>query len=208
MFTKLYMTLVLWDVLSIVSHTLLHVYVGPEHAWPVLAVVCGVCAVDRDLEMHEMVAAVYMLRFACRTAALEGSAAYLSCSLVIFVSLWAHTEAYLTMHYVFRRGVLYTAIVLAVMVRYPWNEDPLASVARLMAYTMLARRSVTGLSQDSWDVATQCIALFTAPLYALYALVIWPVAAAVHDWYGRPNASHRRRRTVWSANGIADDDMV
>ena len=203
------MKLILWDVLSVTAHSLLHMYIGTEHAWLILAVLCGVCAIDRDLEMHEVVSAIYMLRYACRTVEVDGVVAYMSCAFVLLISCWAHSEAYLTMHHMHRRGTLFAAIVLAVMVRYTWNSNPYVSITRLVAYTIVTRRSVTFLLQDTWDSSAQCIWIFAAPLYLLYAGAMWPVVVSACDWYTKSAPGKHKYRTVWSSTGIEMDmDMV
>ena len=199
------MMFVLWDVLSVTAHTLLHLYIGPEHAWLLLAVLCGVCALDRDLEMHEIVAAIYMLRFACQTVEANGIGAYLSCILVLCVSCWAHTEAFLTLHHMYRRGATYAVIILAVMIRYPWNFDPYVSIGRLVVYTVITRRYVTYLSQDTWDSSAQSIWIFSAPLYVLYAGILWPFLVAAYNWHAQSAPGKHKVRTVWSSTGIEMD---
>ena len=187
------------------AHTLLHLYIGPEHAWLTLAALCGVCAVDRDLEMHEFVAAIYMLRYACRTIQAEGMFAYMACTVVLMLACWSHSEAFLTLHHVYRRGAVYAAVMLSVMIRYPWNFDPYVSVGRLLVYTVITRRSVTYLSQDTWDSAVQCMWIFSAPLYVLYAGVAWPVLVATYSWHTTSARGTSKRRTVWSSSGIEMD---
>ena len=201
------MEVILWDVLSVTAHALLHLYIGPEHAWMTLAVLCSICAIDRDLEMHEFVAAVYMLRYACRTIQVEGLFAYMSCFVVLIISCWAHSEAFLTLHHVYRRGAVYAAVMLSVMIRYSWNFDPFVSVGRLLVYTVITRRSVTFLSQDTWDSAVQCMWIFAAPVYFLYAGVAWPVLVAAHSWHAASAPGKHKGRTVWSSSGI-EMDMV
>ena len=199
------MKVLLWDVLSVTAHALLHIYVGPQHAWLVLAILCAVCALDRDLDMHEIVAAVYMLRYACRTIEVEGVVAYLTCSVILVVSCWAHSEGFLTLHHISRRGAVYTVVVLAVMIRYPWNADPYMSVARLLFYTVITRRSVTYLLQDTWDSSAQCMWIFAAPVYVLCAGVAWPIVHAAYSWHTQSAPGKHKVRTVWSSSGVEMD---
>jgi len=200
---KFEMSPVLWDVFSITFHALLHLYIGPVNAWPAVALLCAVCAVDRDLDIHEMVAAVYILRFACSTTRVDGATAYVVCALVTIGSLSAHMPAYATLPHTYRRPVLFALVICAVMLRYPWNTDPIISVLRLIMYTAVTRYSVSVQKQDSWDAAARSIWMLSLPFY-LCALMLIPIGKQLLDalYEQRPiGASY-----TWSS--VAVDDAV
>jgi len=162
----------LWDVLSVTVHALLHTYIGPVNAWPAVAVLCAVCALDRDLDIHELVSAVYMLRYSCSTTSVSGPTAYVVCVLVTAGSAAAHMKAYMTLPHTFRRPCLFALVLASVMLRYPWNVDPMVSVLHLVLYTVVTRHRVSSLRQDSWDAAVQSIWILAAPIYACAILII------------------------------------
>lgn len=198
------MSLELWDVLSVTTHALLHLVIGQSHAWPIVAVMCAVCALDRDLEIHEIVAALYILRFSCNTVVLDGIVAYVPCLITAGVSAYAHLEAYLALGHVYRRAALFVTVVLAVMTRYTWNTTPEMSIGRLVVYTMLTRRARAILKQDSWDSSVQCVAVLCVPFYLLVVPVVWPVATALMDWYSNSGRSPEYRR-VRMREGIIEE---
>jgi len=198
------MSAVLWDVLSITVHSLLHLYVGPVNAWPAVALLCAVCAVDRDLDIHEMVSAVYILRFACSTTSIDGATAYVVCALVAAGSLCAHMPAYATLPHTGRRPFLFALLISAVMLRYPWNTDPMVSVLHLIMYTAVTRHSVSVQKQDSWDAAARSIWMLALPLY-LCALMLIPIGKQLLDalYAQRPIGP----RYIWSSVAV-DDSLV
>lgn len=196
----------LWDVLSILCHALLHIYIGPDHAWPILAVVCGVSALDRDLDIHEIVAAIYVLRFSCHTIILDTYIAYIPCLLVAAISAYAHLEAYMVLQHTLRRGTLFATVIPAVMIRYTWNSSPAVSILRLVLYTLLTRRARTLLKQDSWDVAVQCMAVLCVPLYLLAIPIAWPCLVTVSQWYNSPDGrQYPSQRRVRMNEGILEE---
>jgi len=174
------MRLLLWDVLSVSTYALLRFYIGPEHAWPIVAVLCGICALNRDLDIHELVSVVYILRYACRTDSIDGAAALCAWIVVGIVSACAHTERYTTMDHVFRRACLFCTAILSIMVRYPWNTDASMSVCRLLIYTLYTRHTVGVLKHDTWDAAVQCVWFLAVPYYAYFVLV-FPLGKAAYD---------------------------
>lgn len=193
------MTLVLWDVLSVATYTMLRFYIGAEHAWPVVAVLCSICALKRDLEIHELVSVVYMLRYACRTDSIAGTAAWCACIAVGMASAFAHTDTYAALDYVIRRASLFCTAVLSIMLRYAWNTDPLESVFRLTVYTLYTRYLVSTLKYDPWDAAVQCIWLLSVPIYA-YSILLMPFAQ---------NAYASLTRAKWGYGGpIGAVDIV
>ena len=198
------MALELWDVLSVTTHALLHLAIGQSHAWPIVAVLCAVCALDRDLEIHEIVAVIYMLRFSCNTVVLDGIIAYVPCLITAAVSAYAHLEAYLSLHHKYRRAALFVTAVMAVMTRYTWNTTPEVSIGRLVVYTLLTRRARAILQQDSWDSAVQCIAVLCVPLYLLIVPVAWPAVTALMDWYSN-NGNFSGYRRVRMREGIIEE---
>lgn len=175
----------LYDVLSVVTYALLRFYIGAEHAWPVVALMCAVCAADRDMDIHEVVSAVYMLRFACRTDSITGTPAYCACLVAGALSLGSSATGYTDLSHVYRRVCLFVAVVLSVMVRYPWNADAHMSVCRLLAYTLCTRYMVGSLGRDPWDAAVQCMWLLALPMYT-YALIMYPVGVYVASLAAAP----------------------
>ena len=132
------------------------------------------CSLDRDMDMHEMVQALYMLRYTCNTVVLAGNTGYLMCVLVVGISMWARSARYQRYGHIVRRATVASAIFLAVLVRYEWNADPMFSVVRLAVFVVTTRVSVTTYSMDSWDAALQAIWLFVVPAYA-YLMVVFQV---------------------------------
>jgi len=163
-----------WDVAATVAYALLRIYIGIDHAWPIVVLLALSCSLDRDMQLHEMVQGLYMLRYTCNSVHLKGSPAYIMCVLAVGLSIWARSTRYQRYGHVVRRAVVSTSIFLAVLVRYDWNMDPVLSVIRLAAYVAATRVSVTHYKLDSWDAALQAMWLFVVPIYA-YVLVVFQI---------------------------------
>ena len=63
----------LWDVLVIAMWTSMQLVMGVRFTWPIVVVISCVCMRNRDLEIHECVAALYMLRHTCGAVAVPTS---------------------------------------------------------------------------------------------------------------------------------------
>ena len=194
-----------WDVLSVMCHAMLHLFIGSAHAWPVVALTCGASALHRDLDIHELVAAIYMLRFACNTITLVDHIAFVPCMLVAVVSSVAHLDAYTCASYYIRRATLFAAVIPAVMIRYTWNSTPYGSILRLLVYTVISRHSRTQLQIDSWDVAVQCLALLCVPLYLLVIPAAWPCFVLASEWYSRAHGVLPVKRSLRVRAGILEE---
>ena len=184
------MTVTLWDVLSVVTYAMLRFYIGPEHAWPVVTVLCAVCYADRDIDINELLSAAYMLRFACHTELIERAPAYFACLVAGSVCLAAHTRAYASLGHVYRRSCLFGVALLSIMVRYPWNTYATTSVFRLIVFTVATRYLVTAKDKDPWDSSLQCMWVLALPMQA-YVILLYPVGVYVNGLRLRTRLAYR-----------------
>jgi hypothetical protein len=154
---------VFWDVLSVVVQTLLHYHVGAEYAWAVVFSLVSLCCVDRDLEVHEMLAAVFMLRSACASMLVRGDSAWVMAALVVLGCASSCTHGYLKLSHVFRRPFTCTLAASSVVLRYEWNVNPAVSVLHLALFNLITRYKTVYRAIDSWDAAAQSLWLLALP---------------------------------------------
>jgi len=157
---------VFWDVLSVVVQVLLHYQAGAQYAWAAVFLLVSLCCVDRDMEVHEMFAAVFMLRSACDSLVVRGNAAWVMAALVIFGSAGAHAGSYLGLPHVFRRPFSCTLAASSVMLRYEWNVSPAVAVLHLALFNLISRYKIVYRAIDSWDAAAQSLWLLALPTSA------------------------------------------
>lgn len=160
-----------WDVAAVLTYAILRTYTGIEHAWEIVVLLGFACCLDRDMEIHEAIQALYMLRFSCHTIEIDSAPAYTLCLLVTIMSLCSQTERYQMQGHMVRRAFVGAATFFAVLVKYEWNSSPLLSVVRLLFYVCTTRISVSDAGMDSWDAALQSLWLFVVPIY-FYLFVI------------------------------------
>jgi len=152
-----------WDVLSVVVQVLLHYHSGAQYAWAAVFLLVSMCCVNRDLEVHEMFAAVFMLRSACSSLLVSGNGAGVMAAFVIFCSVGAHAGSYLAMPHVFRRPLTCTLAASSVMLRYEWNVSPAVAVLHLALFNLITRYKIVYRAIDSWDAAAQSMYLLALP---------------------------------------------
>ena len=177
----------LWDVASVTTYGIIRMYVGVRHAWPIVVTVALACSLDRDMEFHEMVHMLYMLRKTCGSVHLHGSVGYMMCTVLLSVCIWSRSLNYASRGHVIRRATVSVAIFLSILVHYDWNDNHLFSVARLLVYIVLTRASLCSPNTfDTWDVAVQNMWLFVVPSYAYLFLLLQVIGYHVF-----PSASGR-----------------
>lgn len=186
-----------WDVAALATYLLLHVYGGIDHAWEIVAVLGFACSLDRDMHIHELIAAAYMVRNSCHTVQFSGSVGYIMCVLVVSASMCAQTARYQQQGHMVRRAAVGTATFLSVLVQYDWNINSPFSVVRLFAFVATTRLAVSEYDMDSWDAAVQAIWLLIVPAYA-YVLVAFQFIAKV--WRTWP--------LVWKRHKASDACLV
>jgi hypothetical protein len=154
---------VYWDVLSVVVQVLLHYQVGPQFAWAAVFLLVSLCSVDRDMAVHEMFAAVFMLRSACDSLIVRGYAAWVMAALVVCGSVGARADSYLTQPHMFRRPFSCTMAACSVMLRYQWNVTPAVAVMHLALFNAISRCRIVYRAMDSWDAAAQSLWILALP---------------------------------------------
>lgn len=161
-----------WDVAALLTYAFLRTHAGIEHAWEIVIVVAFGCCLDRDMEIHECIAALYMLRYSCHTIQLDSALSYILCVVVTTMSYCARLEHYQLQKHQVRRTAVGIATFLAVLVKYKWNENHVFSIVRLTFFVCTTRLSVSDYSMDSWDAALQSLWLFVVPIYFYSFLVV------------------------------------
>lgn len=189
-----------WDVLCITTSALLHAVLGMQHALLAVVFICGIDALDRDLVINEVTAALYLLQHTCGTVQLPTVPGYFAALLTIALSLWSRSSTYLRLGHVERRGCLLLSYFSSVLIYYPWHDGSLASVVRLAMFVLSTRYGIVKGSIDPWDISVQYMWIFVVPVYVCGLL---PITAAV-QWYG-VSAKYRRSATVWTTNGVCEE---
>jgi len=189
-----------WDVLCITTSALLHAVLGMQHALLAVVFICGIDALDRDLAINEVTAALYLLQRTCGTVQLPTVPGYFAALLTCGLSLWSRSSTYLRLGHVQRRGCLLLSYFSSVLIYYPWYDGSLASVVRLTMFVISTRYGIVKGSIDPWDISVQYMWIFVVPVYVCGLL---PITAAM-QWHG-VGAKCRRSATVWTVSGVCED---
>ena len=182
----------LWDVLCIFSYSLLQSVVGVKHAWPITAVAAGVSSIDRDMLINEVAAAAFMLRQACGAARVETGPTVLITLYAGALACVAHMQAYLKLHYTYRRAAVLNALATSTLLLHGESDPAWLSVVRLVMFVSVTRYDHAVLNLDAWDTTAQKVWLLIVPWYALLLFVVYPF------WYYKkkklPSALHTKRK--------------
>jgi hypothetical protein len=165
----------LWDVLGVFSYSLLQYLIGLQHAWPVTAVAAGLSSVDRDMLINEIASAAYMLRQACGAARVTTGPTVIITMYAGFLAFIAHTDKYLSLHHMYRRASVLSALATSTLLLHGSADPPWLSVLRLLTFVATTRYDITILRVDPWDSTAQKVWLLIVPWYAMILAVFYPV---------------------------------
>ncbi len=191
-----------WDVLSVVVQWLLHYQVGAQYAWASVFFLVSLCSVDRDLDVHEIFAAIFMLRMACTSLLVSGKSAWVMAALVVAGSAGAHTHGYLGLPHVFRRPFVCTLAASSVILRYEWNVGPANAVLHLALYNLVTRYKIVYRTIDSWDASAQSLWLLALPTSACAIGFLFMIAEGCNRFY-QPKLQRTTRIYQCLDDGVA-----
>lgn len=165
----------IWDVLCLFSFLLMHCLVGLHHAWPITALACGVSSIERDMFIHEITAAAFMLRHACGAARVTLGPTVLITFFSLTLAICAHSSAYSSLHCTYRRSVVLCALACSTLLLHGTSDPPWLSITRLVGFVCLTRYDTGCRYLDPWDSTAQkvwiliipCEGIWLSPLYYL-----------------------------------------
>lgn len=182
----------IWDVLCLFSFLLMHCLVGLRHAWPITALACGISSIERDMLIHEIAAAAFMLRHACGAARVTLGPTFLITFFSVALAVCAHSSKYLSLHFTYRRSVVLCAMACSTLLLHGTSDPQWLSITRLVGFVCLTRYDTTSMHLDPWDSTAQKVWLLIIPcegiwLSPLYYLLYCKSTHCV------PTANRRRR---------------
>jgi hypothetical protein len=189
----------LWDVLVVSAWASMVFYLDVRYVWPCIVASACVCMRSRDLEVHEALLAMFMMRHAC--GAMRAPTPWLSAP-VIAVGIWSRFGSYLGRDPMTRRLYTLLSIFICLALLHSTADKSWVSFIRLLLYTCTTRQAVFN-SMDSWDASAQSMWLLCCPPYALFLIV-----PQVND---QLSIYPPRRRTkvndIWTAHGVAAETV-
>ena len=187
-----------YDVLMISGWVAMQLTHDMHYVW--LLVVCTgcYCMHDRDLGVHEVLVALYLLRHTC--GALRSPTAFLAVPVVALAAL-SRFKAYLSATVlVRRRAVLFFAAVCLTLL-HETADAYWVAIARVMLYIFTTRHA-TVHDVDPFDAVAQSMWILCAPSYALCLVVL-----QLNDMLAVYPMHRRRSRVVWTAHGISQEEV-
>lgn len=193
----------LWDVLVTMCWLLLVVYVDVKYAWPCVVAIACICMRTRDLQAHECLLALYMLRHAC--GAMRSPSEWMSVP-ILALGVCARFNVYLELSALQRRFYTIVAVYICLALLHSTEDKHYVAVLRLVSYTVLTRYAVCGTT-DTWDAIAQCVWILCCPAVALVLLVL-QVNDTISMGPCDPLPSRRRAKPViWTAHGVAPQEV-
>lgn len=169
-----------------------------RYTWPMVVVAACISMRTRDLEAHECVVALYMLRHTC--GAMQSPTAWL-CLPVMALGTWSRLKQYQCLPPLTRRACVLAASTLCLVLLHTVTDAPWTACARVVLYVGTTRQACVNRS-DSWDAVAQSMWLLSVPSYALY-LVIFQLNDALSIYPPRRKLSS----CVWTTHGIAHEEV-
>lgn len=160
--------LVLWDVLTISAWLIMQLVLGVRYTWPVVVLSSCTCMRNRDLEAHECIIALYMLRHTC--GAIPAPTMWLAIPSVL-LGVWARFNSYCTMEVLHRRICVLTGAAICLLLLHHTADVPWVSCTRVVLYVATTRHAVLN-NADPWDAVAQSIWLLCVPAFVLVIVVV------------------------------------
>lgn len=189
----------LWDVLVVSAWTVMLFFLDVRYVWPCLVASACVCMRSRDLDVHEAVLAMFMMRHTC--GAMRAPTVWLSVP-IIAVGGWSRFESYLDLAPMARRLYTLMGVFICLALLHSTADPSWVSFMRLVLYTGTTRHAVFH-KMDSWDAVAQSMWLLCCPPYAL--LLVVPQLNDQLAIY--PPQRRTRQRDIWTAHGIAAEPV-
>ena len=186
----------LWDVLIVAIWTSVQLTREFYYTWSITVAACCVCLNDRDLDVHEIFAAMYILRSVC--GAIRSPAAAMSIP-VIALACAARSDEYLKAGVLTRRRCVLACVFLCLTMLHNSADPSYAAIVRLVMYVATTRYACTQ-RVDTYDAVAQCAWMLCVPYYALPLAVVQ--LNTILDLC--PTSRRRRKDGVWTANGVSE----
>ena len=181
----------LWDVLMVSSWLAMQLVLGVRYTWPVIVVSACVCMRDRDLEAHECIIALYMLRHTC--GAIHAPTIWLAIPAAV-LGCWSRFNSYRVMDPLQRRVYVLVASAICLLLLHRTSDASWTSCTRVVLYVATTRHAVLNQA-DPWDAVAQSIWLLCVPSYSMVL-----VAAQLNDALGLyPVRKLKPTSSVWTA---------
>jgi hypothetical protein len=189
----------LWDVLVVSAWAAMVFYLDVRYVWPCIVASACVCMRSRDLDVHEGLLAMFMMRHAC--GAMRAPTPWLSAP-VIAVGVWSRFGSYLGLDPMARRLYTLLGVFVCLALLHSTADAAWVSFMRLLLYTGATRHAVFH-SMDSWDAVAQSMWLLCSPPYALCLVVI-----QLNDQLSiYPPRRRTRQSEIWTAHGTAQETV-
>jgi len=189
----------LWDVLVVSTWTVMVFFLDVHYVWPCIVASVCVCMRRRDLDVHEGLLAMYMLRHAC--GATRAPTPWLAAP-VVGLGVISRFGVYLGLESMARRLYTLLGIFLCLALLHSTADNQWVSFARLVLYTGTTRHAVFH-GMDSWDAAAQSVWLLCCPPYALIMIV--PQANDALAIY--PPRRRLKSSSIWTVHGVASEEV-
>ena len=186
----------LWDVLAVAIWVSVQLTREYYYTWSITIAVCCVCMHDRDLDVHEVFAAMYMLRSVC--GALRSPVAALSIP-VLVLACASRTDTYLKASVLTRRRCVLGSVFLCLTMLHNEADPAYAAIGRLVMYIATTRYACVQRI-DPYDAVAQCAWMLGVPYYALPLSVLQ--LNTILDLY--PTPRRRRADSVWMPHGVSE----
>jgi len=176
-----------WDVLAVTVNALLHLTVGPSNAFPFVMLIYCLASLNRDLDVHEAAAAVYMLRHACGAVRIAAGSSYAAATCTVGLALWSRSPAYLGYHHIVRRGCVLLGIGISMLVLHGDGDGGIISVLRFALFVGATRYDTNVAELDPWDACAHSMWLLAVPAVLMALLIFHPRKPPQHEhmdaWY-------------------------
>ena len=187
-----------WDVLVVASWLVMQLVLDSRYTWPVVVVAGCICMRTRDLEVHECMVAMYMLRHTC--GAMHAPTAWLSTP-VVALGAWARLKQYQCLAPLTRRACVLASAVLCLVLLHSVTDAPWTACVRVVLYVATTRHSCLHRA-DTWDAVAQSVWLLCVPSYAL-GLVVFQLNDALSIYPPR----RRPSSCIWTTSGVSHEEV-
>ena len=185
----------LWDVLSITVWLVNVFLLRLRFTWISIVACACVCMHNRDLDVHEIFLALFMLRYSCGAIVCRPS--WLTVT-VVLLAVWSRFSSYLSMEPLKRRLCTLIAAFMSLTILHVTGELQWIVAVRVVLYVAVTRYGAS-LSIDSWDCVAQSGWILSCTPYTLFLAVL-----QINDMISSPIVGRRTKGSsyVWTKNGV------
>lgn len=187
-----------WDVLVVASWLVMQLVLDTRYTWPVVIATACICMRTRDLDAHEGMMAMYMLRHTC--GAMHAPTAWLSAP-VLLLGAWSRLKQYQCLDPLTRRACVLASAMLCLVLLHSVADAPWVACVRAVLYVATTRHACLHRA-DSWDAVAQSVWLLCVPPYAL-GLVVFQLNDALSIYPPR----RRPSSCIWTTSGVSHEEV-